>query len=402
MPIPQLSRIYWLLLFLVLLIPVGIAAQNDPHRPSVLPLSYNATVTETITEGGIYDWWQFDGIAGDQIRVTMTATEGLEPLLGLLSPPQDLVARSEDGEANSTVTLVYTLETTGEFTVVATRVGNADGTSTGVYQLLMERTNAPTAPPDRYREVTFMCGGNEASNVLTLAIEDDNDQTDFIGVSVYGLDGFEPSLRTQLEFDFEPYYDEFCYQSSDGDGPGYGRGDTLQLPGEEMLTISDNAIRTSFQDASAFGLYELNVGAVNDTPGRFVVVIDGMTTGRNGDRDLLEIGLGPLAREDSVRVYAVSDKISRLDPFIELVDEDINQLEACDDAGLRDCAGTPTIDGFSTTSVEYERTLEGGTFDAGLVLAPGEPGRMMVLFGGYDGRTYGDYAIVIIGEYSGR
>jgi hypothetical protein len=392
----------WLVLLLVLLLPVAATAQGDPNRPGVFPISYNAPVTETITAGGIYDWWQFDGLPGDQLRVTMTASEGLEPLVGLLTPNRDLVARSDDGAADSTVVLTHTLEEAGEFTVVATRVGNADGTSTGRYELLLERTNAPVEPPDRYREVTFLCNQEEVSNVLTLAIEDDNAQTDFIGVSVYGLDGFQPSLRSTLEFDFSPFYDQFCFRPIDGEGPGFGRGDTLQLPGEDEITITDNAVKTNFRDASAFGVYELNVGAVGDAPGRFVVVIDGMTVGRDGDRDLLEIGLGPLAREDSVRVYAVSDKTSRLDPFIELVDDDIERLQGCDDAGRRDCAEVPTIEGFRTTSVELERTLAGGPFDAGLLLAPGEPGRMLVLFGGFEGRTYGDYAIVIVGEYSGR
>ncbi len=395
-------QIRWFTLLLALLLPAGAAAQGDPNRPGVFPIGYNVQMAETITEGGIYDWWQFDGVPGDQIRVTMTASEGLEPLIGLLTPNRDLVARSEDGNADSTVVLTHTLEESGEFTIVATRVGNADGTSTGRYELLLERTNVPVEPPNRYREVTFMCNQEEVSNVLTLAIEDDNAQTDFIGVSVYGLDGFQPSLRSTLEFDFAPYYDQFCFRPSDGDGPGFGRGDTLQLPGEDEITITDNAVKTNFQDASAFGVYELNIGAVDDAPGRFVVVIDGMTVGRDGDRDLLEIGLGPLAREDSVRVYAVSDKTSRLDPFIELVDEDIDRLRGCDDAGRRDCDEVAAIDGFQTTSVALERTLTGGPFDAGLLLAPGEPGRMLVLFGGFEGRTYGNYSIVIIGEYSGR
>lgn len=392
----------WLTLVLAVLLPMAVAAQGDPDRPGVFPIGYSAPVAETITEGGIYDWWQFDGAPGVQVRITMTGSEGLEPLVGLLTPNRDLVARSADGAANSTVVVTHTLEQAGVYTVVATRAGNAGGASTGRYELLLERTNAPVAPPDRYREVAFLCNQEEVTNVLTLAIEDDNTQTEFIGVSVYGLDGFQPALRSTLEFDFEPFYDQFCFRPIDGSGPGFGRGDTLQLPGEDEITITDNAVKTNFQNASAFGVYELNIGAVGDAPGRYVVVIDGMTAGRDGDRDLLEIGLGPLARDDSVRVYAVSDKATRLDPFVELVNEDIERLRGCDDAGRQDCAEVPPIDGFRTTSVGLERTLVGGPFDAGLVLAPGEPGRMLVLFGGFAGRTYGDYAIVIVGEYSGR
>jgi hypothetical protein len=391
------------LIGLLLLLPLAALAQDDIPI-TVAPITYGGTVTETITEEGIYDWWTFTGQPGDEIVATMTAADGLAPLLGLLSPSQELVARSEDGEIGTTVTLTHTLEESGTYRLVPTRVGNADGTTVGSYTLTLEQPQrAPVVIPDRYREVLFTCQGEEVPNVLTLTFEDDKDQTEFIGVTVYGLDGFQPTLRTQLEFDFDPFSDAFCFRATDGRGPGYGEGDSLQLPGEELVEIGPfQTIRTTFQNANELELIEMNVGALNGEGGRYVVVIDGMEIGRNGDRDLLEVGLGPLAREDRITVYAISDKSSRLDTQVEQIDDAVETLILCDDAGRRDCADVPSIDGFEVYSVEYDRTVTGGAFDGGLLLEPGTPDRMRILFGGFDGRTYGEYAIVIVGEYSGR
>ena len=378
-------------------LPVLAQQPGDPDDITIAPINYGVTVNDVITEAYFYDWWLIRVQSGATIQVTMTGSEGLEPLVGLLAPNRELVARSEDGSPNTTVSFVYTAEETGEYTVVATRTGNQQGTSVGAYSLKVELLATPTPEPSLYRQVTLDCNGVNAANALTLEFEDDKDQTDFITVSVYGLDGFQPALRTTLEFDFEPFYDQFCV-TPEGEGPGVGEGDRLTLPGEDGITFTGGVAKTNFRDANAFGIIQLNVAALNNTGGRYVVVIDGMTVGRDGDRDLLEIGLGPLAQETSLQVYATSDKNSRLDSNLELVNADVDVLRSCDDAGGRGCENVAPIDGFAWFSAEHLTQAEGGKFDAGLRLAPGSPDKQRVLIGGFGGRTYGDYTLVIIGE----
>lgn len=394
------QRTSWLLVIMLWAGIVGAQAEN----PTVTPINYGAVVNDTLTDELFYDWWLLDGSIGDELIVTMSASDGLAPLIGLLSPTRDLIARSDDGEPNATTELRTTLEANGEYVIVATRVGNADGETFGAYTLSVSRDVPP--PPERvdpYREVEFTCNAGSAVNLLTLEIQEDADQTRFIGVSVYGLDGLVPVLRTTLEFDFEPYSDQFCIDPVGSEGVGNGEGDTLRLPNDDAphTYVGGDVARTNFADAPDFGILQLNVGAMTDRDGgRFVVVIDGFTVGPDGDRDLFQMGLGPLLREGTLDVYMISDKTTRLDPALERVDADYETLRLCDDAAIPPCDDVPPIDGFATFASEYERTVTAGRFDAGLRLQPGAPDVLRVLAGSFDGRTSGGYTLVIIGEYA--
>ena len=399
-----MTRLTRCLLLLVLLVPLSrTLAQPDDDAPTVAPLNIGATITETITENAIFDWWVIELDAEQTINITMTGADGLAPLLGLLNEQSTLVTRSQDGQPNGTVTLSYTAEESGEFRIVATRVGNQSGTTTGRYTLQAGEpsTAQPTPTANPYREVTFTCSGaDEFTNLLTLEIEEDPDQSDLVDVSVYGLDGAQPILRNTLEFDFEPFADQFCVQGEQ-DGVGGGVGDRLQLPGEDELTFEGGIPKTNFNPPGAFDI-QMNIGAEDLDGGHFVVLISGFTVAPDGDRDLLEIGRGPLAQDTPLDVYAVSDKSSRLDTFVERIDAGTTVLEDCDDAGQRDCEQVPPIDGLEWYSAEYDRTVRGGRFDGGLRLPTGTPEQQRVLFGAFDGRTSGDYTIVIIGEIPER
>jgi len=403
LPMPRIMTTGAALLWALVLSLLPAAAQEDLPI-TVAPLTPGVPVADTITDEGFYDWWLFDGQPGDVVTVEMAADAGLAPLVGLLAPGQELVARSEDGVPDATVTLTHTLEAAGEYRIVATRTGNADGTTTGEYVLSVERIRASRpAEPDRYREVSFMCEREETENVLTLAFEDDDDGAEDIRVSAYGLDGFRAVLRTQLEFDFDPFEDEFCYRAVDGVGPGYGEGDVLQLPDEEPITISAEGVRTAFSGVNELDLIEMNLGDISDEGGRYVVAIEGMEIAPGGDRDLLEVGLGPLARDGVLYIYAISDKSTRLDPALQIIDEGRDVLYECDDAGRRDCADVPPIDGFSLEiSLEDGGTITAGPFDAGLRLEPSAPEKIRVLVGGFDGRTAGNYTLLLVGEYEPR
>jgi len=388
---------------LLLLLPGVVFAQTGDIPITIDLIGVGETVQDTITEAAIYDWWVYNAQPGDRLQVRMTGTEGLAPLVGLLAPSQEMVARSVDGEPDGTVEMTYTVERSGEFIIVATRAGNATGTSVGAYTLSLNATRIqPTPAPNPYRTVLLTCDGEDTPNVLTFALDEDSDQTQAIVISAYGLDGFLPALHTQAILEIAPFFDENCYSYTFGEGEAFGDGDRLQLPGEEPIIIENQASRVSLIGDRQAGQITFNLGAVEGAGGRYVIVIEGLRIGEGGDRDLLEIGLGPLAREGSVRVYAVSDKISRLDTQVERLDATGNTLELCDDAGRRACAEVPSIDGFELVNTQFEQQVIGGMFDGGLLLAPGSPDALRVAFGGFDGRTYGGYSIVIIGAYGGR
>lgn len=388
-------------MMLTLSMTQAVMSQGNPNDITIAPINFGETVSDVISEAYFYDWWEVSLLAGQEIEITMTGRDGLEPLIGLLSPERSLVEQSEAGAANGSVGLRYESEADGTHVIIATRAGNESGTSIGAYTLSLDLVEA--AGVDPYREVLFTCQAEEVTNALTFAVQDDPEQTEFIGVTVYGLDGFIPALRTTLAFDFEPFADQFCTPSEGGEGPGWGQGDTLRLPGiNEGTVIEENAVKTTFRDANEFGLLRFNLAAWGESTGRYVIVIDGLEIGRNGDRDLIELGLGPLARETTLYVYAVGNPNTRLDTHIDQIDNARTVIASCDDAGLRDCAAVPSIEGFEAVSVEYQRTVSGSRFDAGMALQPGTPDRMLLRISGFEGRTYGEYAIVIIGEFPPR
>ncbi len=374
-------------------------AQGDPNNITVLPINFDVPSEDIITEAYFYDWWLINLQADQQISVTMTGQEGLEPLVGILDPNRALVERSGDGAANATVGLTYTATESGEYTIVATRVGNADGTSVGTYTVTVTDVS-PNTISDPYREVTFDCMGEDVPNALTIEILDDKQDDapeQFVSVSVYGLAGLQPALRTTVEFDFDPFFDQFCTN-----GERIGAGDRLQLPGGDEISWEAGVPRTNFQDINDLDRIQLNIAAMNGTSGTYVVVINGLTIERDGDRDLVEIGLGPLAQAESVLVYAVADKSTRLDSSVVQIDQGTNAVWVCDDAGSRDCADVPSIEGFAWYSAEHDTTVNGGRLDAGIRLTPNSPDKQQVLLTSFDGRTYGDYAIVIIGQFPQR
>ncbi len=377
---------------------VPLLAQGNPNNITVAPISFDVPNEDIITEAYFYDWWLVQLRADQQISVTMTAQDGLEPLVGLLDPNRTLVERSDDGAPNTTVSLTYTAPEAGEYTIVATRAGNADGTSVGTYTVTVADVT-PNTNIDPYREVTFDCEGQEAANALTIEITEDKQEDapeQFMTASVYGLAGLQPGLRTTVELDFDPYFDQFCIAE------GRFREDRLQLPGGDPIAWEAQVPRTNFQNINDLTRIQLNVGALNGTSGTYVIVIDGLAIERGGDRDLLEIGLGPLAQNEAVLVYAVSDKSTRLDSSVARIDPETNAMTTCDDAGSRDCEDVPAIDDFEWYSAEHGTTVSGGRLDGGIRLTPNSPDKQQVLVASFDGRTYGDYSVVIIGQFPER
>lgn len=379
---------------LLLAAPLASRAQDD--IPSIRDITYDQTVQDSITAGAFFDWWQLQALAGDMLVVDMAASGGLEPLLGILNPGGDLVARSEDGAPDAAIQLEYTVPSTGRYTVVATRVGNADGLSTGTYTLRVRRANPAPARPNPYQEVVFRCQDFEAATAATLTFADDPRSDLAHRITVYGLDGFQPVIR--LTFSAAPDFEE-C-----GADDRYMQGDQFTLPGEPTRAFgADEQIAGAqliLTGAENMNTIVLTIASRDGAPGRYVALVEGFSIGRGGDRDLVELRLGPLAAQStSLTVYMVAMPDSRLDSFMRLPEED----RACDDAGRRGCEDVLSFAGagFSLTH-GGGLSLTGRRGDAGLLLSPGSPDPVLLELTSRDGQTHGDYALVLIGELPPR
>ncbi len=108
--------------------------------------------TGSITPDNKFDVYAFDGLVGDVVTVTMTASSPtLDTLLFMIDPNQVEIARNDDANAdtrNSAINRV-TLAANGRYYILATHFGAIYGGTTGAYTLSLqvERPISPTATP---------------------------------------------------------------------------------------------------------------------------------------------------------------------------------------------------------------------------------------------------------------
>lgn len=380
--------------FILLLTTLSVLAQDD--APNVQDIAYDEVVEQTITDAAFYDWWTVNAIEGDQMVIDMKAFDGLAPLLGVLDGSGNLITHSDQGQPDAEVTLEYTAEQDGRYVIVATRVGNAEGTTTGSYVLRLRRANAaPQTSPDVYQDVTFICQNVEVTTATTIQFADDSRSGLSYRITVYGLDGFDPVIRLNLE---QPRPYEQCITNADAT-----IGNTFTLPGETMQTITEanigNATQVAINSADQVGVVQVTIGSEAGKAGRYIAIIDNLMIDPKSDTDPMEFRVGPLAaRATSMAVYMVGVENSRLDPYMTW--EARNMI--CDDAGRGDCKTVPSFTGASFTLNDPVATLTGERSDAGLVLAPGNPEPMQLEFSSRSGDTSGGYALVILGELPSR
>ncbi len=376
-----MRRILVVLAIIVLLFVTPAFAQGE--------LAYGQMITGVVDDNAFLVPWTFFASAGDEVEVIMTATDGLMPLIGLLDPAGDLVARSEDGQPDSTVRLSHTIPRDGTFTIIATRVGNDQGTSAGGYSLLLRLAARDGMPPDA-REVSFRCEQSEAVTALKLELRPEL-VTEGVPYrfSVYSLDGFRALVRlrgTELDFNF-------CRR-----GNIETPGDILYLPGEDPLLIEEAMLVDQFditlRDPQINGTLTLTVGSLDGAPGRYLVVVQGLAIDAANTSDTLIAEVGARAAAAPVLVYAVADdnQNSRLDPYIERSADSVG----CDDAGRRGCEDVPSFAGSGLRIVDT-LTLLGDRFDAGVLLLTDSRDRQALEISSFSGNTFGPYALFVLG-----
>ncbi len=390
---------------LVVLMALPVLAQVDPNAPLVLDIVYDDIVEDSITAPAFWDWWTVQASAGDIMVIDMAASGGLAPLIGILDPAGELVARSEDGLTDSSIQMEFTAPSSGQYTIVATRVGNADGTSTGNYTLRLRRANTPvTTDPDQYQDVTFVCADipGEVTTAATIRFAEDSNPDLRYRITVYGIDGFRPVIRVKFDVPDRDEPFELCNIDAE-----QMIGDTFTLPGEAERTITaetlDSASQLSIAGSAEAGVgtITLTIGSLDGAPGRYMAVIDGFAIDPKNDTDVLEVRVGPLAAQTtSIQTYMVATPNSRLDAFMTMTQTDAE----CDDAGRGGCDTVPTFRGAGATLTEgdIDTVIVGGRSDAGMLVNPGTPDTVSLGLSSRAGDTQGAYAIFLIGTLPPR
>jgi hypothetical protein len=403
------SRVIALIAIMSVFSITPIQAQDDVPTEAYLP--YNTVVADTITDQAIYDTWYFTAGAGSVTTITMQASEGLAPLIGVVDQAGDLIARSDfdqsgnplpTAQPDSTATLAFTAPAAGDYAIVATRVGNEAGTTTGAYTLHLRGVEATYTRGNERPPVELRCG--DALMTVALVVEfDAAEDVEQYRISVYGLGGFQPAIHVLFGSGEELHQ---CTRDAQ-EMPG----DRFILPGEDPLSLPEEEPEGGFAEAAQLilrggellGPVQLALGSIDHQPGRYMMVIEGFTIPAAGEDGVLDLRLAPWAQSTDLLVYMIAAEDTRIDPYMmmEYVEDAGDTLLFCDDAGRADCEDVPAIIDAGVIFNDGTQIL-GDRFDAGLRLAPGDTRRMQLTLSSRARSAHGNYALIFIGELPPR
>ncbi len=379
---PAVLRRHTLICWIVLL--AGMVRAQESVASS-LPIHYGETVSDDISNEAFFDHWQITAQVHDRLYVRMAAAGGLQPLIGILSAGGNLLAHSTGGSANETVDVSFDVPEDGLYIIVATRVGNQSGSSTGTYTMSVENLNLPPTRDPNYQDVTFQCAQSDAMAAATIHFAREDSDNGAYPIVVYGFDDFQPVIRVQ---------------SGDSDvcitDPATAAGDVLTLPGERPLTVTDADLKQTAEytltsantpDPSSI---TITIGSYNQMPGRYLAVIGGFAIEPISDVDEMDVRLAPLPGNNGrapMQLYVIGVN-NRLDPSI------ITTTGRCDDAGRRGCDDVPPITGAGVI-LNNGVQIVGDRFDAGVRLADTLPHALQII--SFSGTTHGEYALLLTG-----
>lgn len=149
--------------FCSLLCLIACLAPAQPSAAQGNTLAYGQTVEGRITNEAFRTVYAFEGQQGAIVDVVMRRLDGnLDPALLLLDSANALIARDDDGGDGLNAALsAIVLPRTETYFLVATRFGQAQGTTTGRFSLTLERVGV-AADPDLEAE-TFPLRYDEAA-----------------------------------------------------------------------------------------------------------------------------------------------------------------------------------------------------------------------------------------------
>ena len=129
---------------LYLVFPALAHAQDEDNTT----IGYGETVNGTLDNDRFRSLYTFSGRQGEIITITMIATGGdLDPYLSLVDSSGRSVAFSDDnGDGNAAFIDSIRLSLDGSYFIIATRFGHGQGSTTGEYELQLQRLGATTSP----------------------------------------------------------------------------------------------------------------------------------------------------------------------------------------------------------------------------------------------------------------
>lgn len=264
----------------------GVLAQDTDFCEAADVIEYNDTVDGTVDDDRVLVSFCFEGNEGDEITVVVETIDGdLIPLVGVTDIFFDEVfiedtARNRRDEAE----VVFELPEDGNYLIIVSREGVADGDTEGDFELTLSSDNASD------------CGGRGSLGGIGRNCPEAEEQEQENPCSVDQMLEYGDSARGEIIED--DVFDNYCFIGQSGDVISIYveaiRGDlepivALWDPFEE--TVIESNINSRGRDTVDIEDYELEVDMTymiivsrvdfeeGDTEGRFIVDLEGESRG---------------------------------------------------------------------------------------------------------------------------
>lgn len=416
-----LSSIAILVLLIGLVPSASAQLGQENYCNEAISMVYGDSVSGQITNANFVAIYCFNGNANESINVNLSVTNGtLDPLI-LISDPaiEDIYVNSlETTQSNPrSLSLDFTLPSTGQYLIAVSRVGVDEGTTTGGFSLSLSGGSARPQPTGEEFSINVTCteAGRTTQEVRG------GIQFSFINVNpgysytatVFGLDDFDPVLAVE--------HGEGIGTCND-DSPA-ASGSELAVPGYGYVQANNLTSQVRFSTARQGDPVNITVGAYGGGSGQFVLIIEGLAISPSDELDGFVIRVPSSLAMEPLGVYIVS-RYTDLDTVMELWQgEGLNQafdsagnfypesidynnlsvILECDDAGAGTCADTPAFPSSGTgVVISNGSSYIAGSTDSGLIVTPNSSDPMLFVFGSYNSASSGPYAIMVIGNVPGE
>jgi hypothetical protein len=321
-PVPQRYRSA----LVVVLLSVSAAAVAQDAPPAI---EYGATVSGRLdgrTPSAVY---AFDGLRGEYLRITLSITRGdLDATLALFGPDGRLVAHRDEGADDRAVTLQLRLTHSGPHRLVAARFGHAVGSTAGDYSLTVNRVgvSAESGSALRFGDTVANSIGDsqpevyysfraQRGDLISLAMRRDAGSLDPLVQIVDAnrrilieVDDFEGSPDARIERWLVPEDAQYLIVAGRYGGPG---GETS---GSFLLTLD-----------------RVPESALGNSPDSAIRLFDARPDERELTAARFQIWYVFEARGDDLITISLNRTGGNLDPFLVLLDSNLNELAAHDD-----------------------------------------------------------------------
>ncbi len=375
----------WAILWMAV---VPVHAELDEIVPEVTlqgseTLQFGETVTGTLDDSEYRRMYAFDGRAGDTVEIALSRQAGdLDPMLFLIDQHGVILSVSDDGGAGTDALIaLQRLSEDGRYFVVATRFGQAHGSTSGQYSLRIDRIGSEGNDPGtvlRYGD--NVRGAIDAANPRVFYFLR-AERGDVINVLMRRTSG---SLDPRLDL---ANTSGLILVSNDDDPLSEG---TLDAAINHYLVLESGTyvvIATRFGDLAGDteGTYSLAVSKVPPdmlglSPEEALLADYGVAVESAISDEVYQRYFRFAARRGDVVTVTMTAQSGTLDPFVKILDANLTELIADQDDGeahvARIAAFSLPVEGTYYVVATRDREQQGTTSGTFSLYLSGRPGIM--------------------------